>query len=136
MTGQRLGRAGDSPIVRSDDASPRRPRADRLKPGKLLPQKEMGVMKQMIEISALAVCLAVSPIGLAAAHPRRPRRPEYRLLHRNDEAASVKADLSATRQPARPAPDWTVQYGEIDGGASGSIGAMLAGQNPAANAVP
>ncbi len=93
-------------------------------------------MKQMIEISALAVCLAVSPVGVAAAHPLRPRRPESMLFHRNDERAGVKTGLSATRQPARPAPDWTVQYGEIDGGASGSIGAMLAGQNPAANAVP
>ncbi|PNG24441.1 hypothetical protein CR492_18640 [Methylocella silvestris] len=39
--------------------------------------------------------------------------------------------LSARRPPTPAAPDWTVQYGEIKGGASGSLGAMLEGRNPA-----
>jgi hypothetical protein len=98
-----------------------------------------GVMNKAMEIAAVAVCLALSPAGLASAHPRRASRPRQAFSGGNDAFAPALArNAIGAQQTAGVIPDWTVQYGVVTNprGSSGSFGAMLEGKNPAANAVP
>jgi hypothetical protein len=109
-------------------------------------------MNKAVEISALAVCLALSPVGHCAAHSRRALRPRQVFSRRdyacppgscgdNGVAAGECAtpDYAQLAREGRPvAPDFAVQYGcvihpEL---ASGSLGAMLQGRNPTAGDIP
>ena len=116
-----------------------------------LPQ-EVGKMNKAVEISALAICLALSPVGHCAAHSRRAPRPRQVFSRRdyacplgscvNDAAAAGECptpDYAQLAREGRPVtPNFAVQYGcvihpEL---ASGSLGAMLQGRNPTAGDIP
>ena len=95
-------------------------------------------MNRMAQIAALAAGLAASACGVAAAHPRwAPRRDA--LDHVSARATCPTPDYAQLAREGRPVvPDFTVQYGcvlhpEL---ASGSLGAMLRGENPTAGAIP
>lgn len=95
-------------------------------------------MNKMAQITALALGLALSPCGFAAAHPRlAPRRdiPDYASAM----ATCPTPDYEQLAREGRPVvPDFTVQYGCVlhPERASGSLGAMLRGENPTAGAIP
>ncbi|ACK52309.1 hypothetical protein Msil_3411 [Methylocella silvestris BL2] len=74
-----------------------------------------------------AVCAGIQP----AAAFQAPHR------HSAHWRRNIGGRAGLAPQPLRAptVPDWTVQYGEIKGGASGSLGAMLEGRNPA-NGLP
>ncbi|WP_395664464.1 hypothetical protein [Methylocella sp.] len=72
--------------------------------------------------AALAAAFFMASVGVAAAKDaRQPRPRDYYGVHEQASAAA--------------GPDWRVQYGVVSNprGASGSLGAMLDGRNPANN---
>ncbi len=74
-----------------------------------------------------AVCASIQPAAALEAPHRHSAHLRRNIVGR--------AGLAAQPLRAPTIPDWTVQYGEIKGGASGSLGAMLEGRNPA-NGLP
>jgi hypothetical protein len=114
-------------------------------------------MNTAAQIAALAVGLALVPCGFAAAHARRaprlrqaaisfPRRAYASSTPRRDVFDGARAAAACptpdydqlAREGRAVVPNFAVQYGcvlhpEV---ASGSLGAMLRGENPAAGAIP
>ena len=95
-------------------------------------------MNRMAQIAALVFGLALSPCGMAAAHPRSAERrgiPDYASVM----ATCPTPDYAQLAREGRPVvPDFAVQYGCVlhPERASGSLGAMLRGENPTAGAIP
>ncbi len=95
-------------------------------------------MNRMAPISALAFGLALIPWGLAAAHPRSAP-PRGAPDHASAMATCPTPDYEKLARAGHPVvPDFTVQYGCVlhPERASGSLGAMLRGENPTAGAIP
>ncbi|WP_395665836.1 hypothetical protein [Methylocella sp.] len=82
--------------------------------------------------SPLLLCVAFClPTTVCAAHPYR-HDVRHVLRH-----APAQAEAGCPiPPPTQQKPDWRVQYGCVIGPASGSLGAMLEGRNPAAGAIP
>lgn len=86
-----------------------------------------------------AICVLCST-GVGLAHVRHA--PCARGFSIRKAGAPTPPVGLAYRPPARggppPAPDFTIQYGYVANPAmaSGSLGAMLQGRNPAAGAIP
>ena len=98
-----------------------------------------SIMSRAMKNAAAAVCIALIPAGLAAAHARGEPRSRPPCLRRSPACApAVSPGAIEAPQAARVVPDWTVQYGQVTNphGSSGSFGAMLEGRNPAAGAIP
>ncbi len=95
-------------------------------------------MNRMARIAALAVGLAASACGIAGAHPRRaPRRDS--TDHVGAMATCPTPDYEQLAREGRPVvPNFDVQYGCVlhPESASGSLGAMLRGENPTAGDIP
>lgn len=89
----------------------------------------------MLDRILLAGVLFLAPAAcLARASAHDIRHPAWRR-----RVSASAAPERAARPPGEMwsgPPDWKVQYGYVKGPASGSLGAMLEGRNPAAGAIP
>lgn len=96
----------------------------------------MGANLAKIAAFAAAVLIGSTASGLAKVHhlPRSRGASHWACPC----AAQPRPDWVASRfvEGAAAVPDFRVQYGYVAGPASGSLGAMLEGRNPAAGAIP
>lgn len=102
-------------------------------------------MSKVAEVTVLAAFCILCSAGLGFAHARHASHVrglsirKARMFAAPANLPSCPPIYCAPARASRPGiPDFTVQYGYVanPGMASGSIGAMLQGRNPAAGAVP